>query len=55
MTRPVLMGYYNPIYHYGMRLICDAKAAGRRWLIIVDLPPEEDKDLRQRAAAAGID
>lgn len=55
-TPLVLMGYYNPIYHYGDEaFVRDAKAAGVDGLIIVDLPPEEDKDLRQQAAAAGID
>ncbi len=55
-TPLILMGYYNPIYHYGDEaFIRDAKAAGVDGLIIVDLPPEEDKDLRERAAAAGID
>ena len=42
-TPLVLMGYYNPIYIYGVeQFLVDAKAAGVDGLIIVDLPPEED-------------
>ena len=42
-TPIVLMGYYNPIYIYGVdRFLTDAKAAGVDGLIVVDLPPEED-------------
>src|SRR6516225_6674777 len=39
-TKPlVLMGYYNPIYIYGVeKFLSDAKAAGLDGLIIVDLP-----------------
>src|SRR5882757_322812 len=45
-TPLVLMGYYNPIYIYGVdRFLVDAKAAGVDGLIIVDLPPEEDTEL----------
>ena len=45
-TPIVLMGYYNPIYIYGVdRFIADAKAAGVDGLIVVDLPPEEDDEL----------
>ena len=45
-TPMVLMGYYNPIYIYGVdRFLADAKAAGVDGLIIVDLPPEEDDEL----------
>ncbi len=55
-TPIVLMGYYNPIYVYGVdRFLEDAKAAGVDGLIIVDLPPEEDKELCLPALAAGID
>ncbi|MCW5699200.1 MAG: tryptophan synthase subunit alpha [Rhodospirillales bacterium] len=55
-TPLILMGYYNPIYVYGPeRFIADAKAAGVDGLIIVDLPPEEDEELRRPAKAAGID
>ena len=40
------MGYYNPIYIYGVdKFLADAKAAGVDGLIVVDLPPEEDAEL----------
>ncbi|MBM3520150.1 MAG: tryptophan synthase subunit alpha, partial [Alphaproteobacteria bacterium] len=55
-TPIVLMGYYNPIYVYGVaRFLDDAKAAGADGLIVVDLPPEEDDELCLPALAAGID
>jgi tryptophan synthase alpha chain len=45
-TPVVLMGYYNPIYVYGVeKFLADAKAAGVDGLIVVDLPPEEDDEL----------
>src|SRR5438105_6535433 len=45
-TPLVLMGYYNPIYIYGVeKFLADAKAAGVDGLIIVDLPPEDDTEL----------
>src|SRR5262247_3321501 len=45
-TPLVLMGYYNPIYIYGVdRFLSDAKSAGVDGLIVVDLPPEEDEEL----------
>jgi tryptophan synthase alpha chain len=45
-TPIVLMGYYNPIYIYGVdRFLVDAKVAGVDGLIVVDLPPEEDEEL----------
>jgi tryptophan synthase alpha chain len=51
----VLMGYYNPIYSYGVeRFLKDAKAAGVDGLIIVDLPPEEDDELCVPAMRAGL-
>ncbi len=54
-TPIVLMGYYNPIYSYGVdRFLDDAVAAGVDGLIIVDLPPEEDEELCQPALAAGL-
>lgn len=55
-TPIVLMGYYNPIYRYGVtRFLGDAKAAGVDGLIIVDLPPEHDDELCLPAQKAGID
>jgi tryptophan synthase alpha chain len=51
----VLMGYYNPIYIYGVdKFLVDAKAAGVDGLIIVDLPPEEDTELCLPAMKAGL-
>ncbi|HQS07278.1 MAG: tryptophan synthase subunit alpha [Rhizobiales bacterium 24-66-13] len=55
-TPIVLMGYYNPIYIYGVpRFLADAKDAGVDGLIVVDLPPEEDDELCLPALAAGLD
>jgi tryptophan synthase alpha chain len=54
-TPIVLMGYYNPIYIYGVvRFLADAKAAGVDGLIVVDLPPEEDDELCLPALKAGL-
>ncbi|MET0443711.1 MAG: tryptophan synthase subunit alpha, partial [Pseudorhodoplanes sp.] len=54
-TPIVLMGYYNPIYIYGVdKFLPDAKEAGVDGLIIVDLPPEEDNELCIPAMKAGI-
>ncbi len=54
-TPIILMGYYNPIYIYGVdSFLIDAKAAGIDGLIIVDLPPEEDSELCEPAIDAGI-
>jgi tryptophan synthase alpha chain len=54
-TPLVLMGYYNPIYIYGVdKFLVDAKAAGVDGLIIVDLPPEEDTELCLPAMKAGL-
>ena len=54
-TPIILMGYYNPIYIYGVdAFLTDAKAAGIDGLIIVDLPPEEDSELCKPAIDAGI-
>jgi tryptophan synthase alpha chain len=54
-TPIVLMGYYNPIYIYGVpRFLADAKAAGVDGLIVVDLPPEEDDELCVPAVNAGL-
>ena len=54
-TPIVLMGYYNPIYIYGVdKFLVDAKAAGVDGLIIVDLPPEEDEELCLPTLKAGL-
>ena len=55
-TPVVLMGYFNPIYVYGVdRFLTDAKVAGVDGLIVVDLPPEEDDELCLPALNAGLD
>src|SRR5262245_32430381 len=54
-TAVVLMGYYNPIYIYGVeKFLIHAKAAGVDGLIVVDLPPEEDEELCLPALKAGL-
>ena len=55
-TPIVLMGYYNPIYQYGVgALPRRCQAAGVDGLIVVDLPPEEDDELCLPAQGAGLD
>jgi tryptophan synthase alpha chain len=54
-TPIVLMGYYNPIYVYGVEgFLRDARTAGVDGLIVVDLPPEEDEELCLPAVKAGL-
>jgi tryptophan synthase alpha chain len=54
-TPIVLMGYYNPVYIYGVdKFLVDAKSAGVDGLIVVDLPPEEDEELCLPALRAGL-
>ena len=54
-TPIILMGYFNPIYSYGVEpFLRDAKAAGVDGLIVVDLPPEEDDELCLPAMRAGL-
>ena len=54
-TPIILMGYYNPIYSYGVeRFLSDARSAGVDGLIVVDLPPEEDEELCVPALKAGL-
>jgi tryptophan synthase alpha chain len=54
-TPVVLMGYYNPIYIYGVaRFLADATAAGIDGIIVVDLPPEEDAELCVPTLQAGL-
>jgi len=54
-TPVVLMGYYNPIYIYGVdKFLTDAKSAGVDGLIVVDLPPEEDEELCLPALKTGL-
>ena len=55
-TPIILMGYANPIYAYGLeKFTKDIKDAGVDGLIIVDLPPEEDRELREHTEKFGID
>ena len=55
-TPLILMGYFNPIYSYGVdRFAADAVAAGVDGVIVVDLPPEVDAELRDPAVAAGLE
>ncbi len=55
-TPIVLMGYYNPILHYGLEQFCvDAKKAGVDGLLVVDLPPEEDLELRNFSERSQLD
>lgn len=54
-TPIILMGYYNPIYSFGVQAFLEqATAAGVDGLIIVDLPPEEDGELCMPARDAGL-
>ena len=54
-TPLILMGYYNPIYTYGVEpFLRDAKAAGVDGLIVVDCPPEEDDEICLPARRAGL-
>jgi tryptophan synthase alpha chain len=54
-TPIVMMGYYNPIYIYGVEtFLDDAITAGIDGLIVVDLPPEMDDELCIPAIRKGI-
>jgi tryptophan synthase alpha chain len=54
-TPIVLMGYYNPVYIFGVeRFLREAREAGVDGLIVVDLPPEEDDELCLPALKAGL-
>ncbi len=55
-TPVVLMGYYNPIYSFGIERFCErAGQVGVAGLIVPDLPPEEAEPLRAAAAERGIE
>lgn len=55
-TPIVLMGYYNPVYVYGTdKFALAAAAAGVDGVLLVDLPPEEDWEIKDKLADAGID
>jgi tryptophan synthase alpha chain len=54
-TPLVLMGYFNPVYIYGVdRFLDDALKAGVDGLIMVDMPPEEDEELCLPALKKGL-
>jgi len=54
-TPIILMGYFNPIYRYGNEKFCkDATAAGVDGIILVDLPPEEEQEMRPYLDASGL-
>ena len=54
-TPIIFMGYYNPIYNYGVdKFLKDAKCAGVDGFIVVDLPPEEEGEFCLPATAAGM-
>ncbi len=54
-TPLVLMGYFNPILAMGVEAFADAAGtAGVDGLIVVDLPPEEEAELRSPADGAGL-
>lgn len=51
----ILMGYFNPIYRYGNEKFCkDATAAGVDGIILVDLPPEEEGEMRPYLDTSGL-
>jgi tryptophan synthase alpha chain len=52
----VLFGYYNPIFHYGVRRVARAaRNAGVDGMLCVDLPPEESPELRAWLDREGLD
>ena len=52
----LLMGYYNPLLHYGLERFCgEASSAGVDGVIVADLPPEEAGPLRKLSRAASLD
>jgi tryptophan synthase alpha chain len=56
LTPIILMGYYNPIYAFGVEsFLVAAKKAGVDGLIVVDLPPEEDEELCLPAKRQALD
>ena len=51
----ILMGYFNPVYRYGVEVFCrDAANAGVDGLILVDLPPEEEEEMRPSLDTSGL-
>ena len=55
-TPIILMGYYNPIFIYGVeKFVRESKNAGIDGFIIVDLPPEEDQEFFDPVSKSGLD
>ena len=55
-TPLILMGYYNPIHHFGdKKFISECNDSGIDGLIIVDLQPENDSYLSSLAAKNNIE
>ncbi|MGQ9667739.1 MAG: tryptophan synthase subunit alpha [Anaerolineae bacterium] len=51
----LLMGYYNPIHHYGQQeYVRDCRLAGADGLIVPDLPPEEAGELMDACRRGGV-
>ena len=54
-TPIILMGYFNPVYNYGIEKFCiDAQKAGVDGVILVDMPPEEEAEFAVIAELYGI-
>jgi len=54
-TPIILMGYYNPIQNYGLDKFANESAkAGVDGLLIVDLPPEEERDLKTAVESSNM-
>jgi len=52
----VLMGYLNPVHAYGYDSFCkDAAEAGVDGILLVDMPPEESRELTVPARRCGLD
>lgn len=55
-TPIVLMGYYNPVFIYGVNKFCkDARKNGVDGVIIVDLPPEEEAEFTKYSNKEKLD
>lgn len=52
----ILMGYLNPLHAYGYDVFCrDAVEAGVDGVLVVDMPPEESRELTVPARHYGLD
>ncbi|HXE95199.1 MAG TPA: tryptophan synthase subunit alpha [Dongiaceae bacterium] len=52
----ILMGYLNPVHAYGYDAFCrDAAEAGVDGVLLVDMPPEESRELTLPAKRHGLD